>query len=155
MATIELADEELSLQIREARRQSAEAARVEPRALSARYEKESRRVVLELMSGCLFAFPIEAVGDLQDASDKDLAAVEVWQDGEGLHWEGLDADVSVPGIVGRMLNLPEWAPRWMGQAKSTAKARASRTNGRRGGRPTKKTATKPAGASAVREKPGG
>jgi hypothetical protein len=57
-----------------------------------------------------------------------------------LHWDSLDADLSVPGLllssIGRAQKLAELA-REAGRAKSNAKAAASRTNGAKGGRPRK------------------
>jgi hypothetical protein len=35
-------------------------------------------------------------------------------------------------------NLREWAPRYLGQMRSEAKARAARENGLKGGRPRKR-----------------
>jgi hypothetical protein len=51
--------------------------------------------------------------------------------GYGLHWEALDADLSVPGLLG----TGAYMARRAGQATSTAKATAA--NGARGGRPRK------------------
>jgi predicted butyrate kinase (DUF1464 family) len=57
-----------------------------------------------------------------------------------LHWEDLDADLSVPGLllssIGRSERLSELA-RLAGRAKSPAKAAAARANGAKGGRPRK------------------
>jgi hypothetical protein len=156
MARRELTDEEIRDQTRAARRGSVEATRVEPRAVDACYDPRTRRVLVELASGCLFAFPVSEGAGLQGASAAQLAEVEVWQDGEGLHWDDLDADISVPGIMERLLKLPEWAPRLMGQTTSDAKAQAARENGRRGGRPAKAADAPSRRASgAVREKPRG
>jgi hypothetical protein len=74
----------------------------------------------------------------EGASDEDLTGREGWQDGEGLHWEALAVDLSVPGIMARLLNLREWGARYMGQLTSEAKARAARENGKKGGRPRRK-----------------
>lgn len=156
MARREVTDEEIRDQARVARRDGAEAARVEPRAVGARYDAATQRVLVELANGCLFAFPVSEGAGLQGATDEQLAGVAVWQDGEGLHWESLDADISVPGIVQRLLKLREWAPRLMGQATSDAKAHAARVNGRRGGRPAKPPeAPSHRVSSAVRKKPRG
>lgn len=156
MGRRELTDEEIRVQARAARRLGAEAARVEPRAVDARYDPRTQRVLVELASGCLFAFPVSEGAGLQGASDEHLAGVEVWQDGEGLHWESLDADISVPGIIQRLLKLREWAPRLMGQTTSDAKAHAARVNGRRGGRPAKMPdAASHRASGTVREKPRG
>lgn len=137
MARKELTDEEILAQVPAARDHAWEAARVEPRAADAYFDGECGRVVIELKNGCAFAFPLEAGTGLAGADPQQLQAVEMDPDGEGLHWEELGADISVPGLIARLLNLREWAPRYMGQIKSEAKAAAVRENGKKGGRPRK------------------
>jgi hypothetical protein len=63
--------------------------------------------------------------------------------GDGLHWDDLDVDVSLTGLMTRALNLREWAPRIMGQVRSEAKASAARRNGLKGGRPPGRTRPTP------------
>src|SRR5258705_12406587 len=79
-----------------ARPRGVEFDRTEPRATGARYDPASGRVIVDLTNGCVFAFPARALQGLAEASDRDLAAVEVTAAGRGLHWEPLDADVTVP-----------------------------------------------------------
>jgi hypothetical protein len=58
--------------------------------------------------------------------------------GNGLHWEGLDLDLSVPGLLSSLFSGPEWLAelgRIGGRNSSAAKAAAARKNGRQGGRP--------------------
>lgn len=64
----------------------------EPRATSARYNRRTRRIEVELRDGCLFAFPTEIVEGLSGATADQLAQVEVDGNGAALHWEGLDVD---------------------------------------------------------------
>lgn len=111
-----------------------------PRAAGARYDRESRRVVVDLSNGCTFIFPADQGQGLAQASDEDLAQVVVLPGGEGLHWEKLDVDMSVPrlvaGIFGNQLWMRELGRRG-GQASSPAKTAAVRENGKKGGRPRK------------------
>jgi hypothetical protein len=65
------------------------------------------------------------------ATAQELAAVDVDLAGEGLRWEEIDADVSVPGIIAQRLNLAAWAPKFMDQRTSEAKSAAARANGQR------------------------
>lgn len=67
------------------------------------------------------------------------AHVHVYGDGEGygLHWESLDVDFTVPGLLAGMFGTQSWMARQGGQARSDAKAAAARANGRKGGRPKK------------------
>lgn len=42
------------------------------------------------------------------AAPKDLAKVELWGDGTALHWEELDVDFSVNGIVAGIFGTKAW-----------------------------------------------
>lgn len=113
-----------------------EAARcLEPRAAGARYDRQLDRVIVELTNGCTFAFPPRLAQGLEDATAEQLAAVEVLGTGGGLHWEALDADLSLPGLLAGLFGTAAYMARRAGQATSPAKAEAARTNGTRGGRP--------------------
>jgi hypothetical protein len=109
-------------------------------AKSARYDRATGRVVMELSNGSMYSFPISAIPEMAHASPRALAKVEVDPGGDSLHWEELDADLSVPGLLmsslGRREKLSELA-RIAGKTKSPAKAAASRANGAKGGRPRK------------------
>jgi hypothetical protein len=107
----------------------------EPRAAAARYDRASERVVVELTNGCVFAFPPRLAQGLASASDEDLQQVEVLGVGLGLHWEALDVDLSVPGLLAGLFGTAAYMARRAGQAKSPAKAAAARANGAKGGRP--------------------
>ena len=113
----------------------------EPRAKTARYDRSSGRVVVELSNGCAFAFPAGEAEGLQTASDDDLAQVEVLGVGYGLHWERLDVDLSVPGLLAGLFGTRAYMDRMRaaraGATSSPAKAAASRRNGLKGGRPRK------------------
>lgn len=111
----------------------------EPRATSARYDDKSGRIVVELTNGCTFAFPPRLAQGLSGASDAQLASIEILGNGYGLHWEDLDVDFSVPGLMAGIFGTKSYMARRAGQATSPAKAAAARANGFKGGRP-KKTA---------------
>jgi hypothetical protein len=123
-------------------REAREADRIEPRASAVRYDADRGLVIVELRSGFAFGFPPERVSELDSRSAEQLADVRISPSGDGLHWDDLDVDVSLTGLVADALNLREWAPRYMGQARSEAKARAARRNGLKGGRPRRSTASK-------------
>ncbi|GAN77696.1 DUF2442 domain-containing protein [Acidisphaera rubrifaciens] len=109
----------------------------EPRAASARYDREAGRVIVELTNGCVFAFPPQLAQGLEDATDDQLAAVEILGAGYGLYWEALDADLSVPGLLAGLFGTRAFMARHAGRATSPAKAAAARNNGAKGGRPRK------------------
>lgn len=113
------------------------ARQTEPRATSVRYDAKSRRVIVELTNGCTFAFPPRIAQGLEDAADEDLATVELLGAGYGLHWEDIDVDLSVPGLLVGLFGTKAYMARHAGQATSPAKAAAARANGAKGGRPRK------------------
>ena len=109
----------------------------EPRAIAARYDTASDRVIVDLASGATFAFPPALAEFLQDATPEQLAEVEVQGAGFGLHWETLDVDYTVAGLMNGVFGTARWMAARAGQATSSAKAQASRENGKKGGRPRK------------------
>lgn len=77
---------------------------LEPAALRAWTEK--RTVFIELADGRIFGFPSYRFTRLKDASEEELAKVEVAVNGFALRWENLDEDIKVPGIVSGHFELP-------------------------------------------------
>lgn len=110
-------------------------------AVSARYDRRSSRVVVNLNTGVQIAFPSRLAEGLVGASPEELAEIEVSPAGLGLHWPKLDADVYVPALLQGVFGSKRWMAAQLGatggQAKSRAKAAAARENGRKGGRPRK------------------
>jgi hypothetical protein len=107
----------------------------EPRARAARYDGRLGRVIVELTNGCTFAFPPHLAQGLEEATDEQLAEIEILGAGYGLHWEALDADLSIPGLLAGLFGTKAYMARQAGQATSPVKAAAARANGAKGGRP--------------------
>ena len=135
-----LSDAQILSQIPAARARAAKERKSGLQAVSARYDRPSRRFVLELAKGYLFAFPVAALPHLARATPRELAEVEVTSGGTSIRFDALDADYSVPALIMSSM-APREATRELarlaGRATSMAKARASRANGVRGGRPRK------------------
>jgi hypothetical protein len=130
-------DEELLAQYARAVEAERVADRTEPRARSARYDQGTDRVVVELKSGAAFAVPATMLPELDGAPPEALERVEPISGGEGIGWEALDVQISVPGILAGMLG-PELVRAFAargGRSTSERKAAAARANGRKGGRP--------------------
>jgi hypothetical protein len=124
-----------------AERRGKRSLDTEPRAKTARYDRSNGRIVVELTNGCAFAFPAARAEGLETANDDDLAQVEILGLGYGLHWEKLDVDLSVPGLLAGLFGTRTYMDRiraaHAGATSSSAKAAASRRNGLKGGRPRK------------------
>jgi hypothetical protein len=125
----------------QAERRGRNSLRTEPRARTARYDRRTGRVHVELTNGCTFAFPARNAQGLERASDAQLAQVEILGLGLALHWEPLDVDLSVPGLLAGLFGTKAYMDRQRaaraGAARSPAKAAAARRNGAKGGRPRK------------------
>ena len=135
-----LPEEERESEFAEAYARYRYEERIEPRAVKAWYDADRDLVMFALKNGCVFGFPPRGEDGLGNAAPQQLAQVDpdFWK-GEALHWEELDADISVPGIMFDLLNVRAWYAKWLGSATSEAKAAAARENGRKGGRPRGKT----------------
>lgn len=72
---------------------------VKPRAHGARYDRVQGRVVIDLVSGATFSFPARLAQGLEHATDEQLEKVQIAGAGFGLHWEELDADLTVEGLL--------------------------------------------------------
>lgn len=119
----------------------------EPRAISARYDNRLHRIVVELRNGVVITFPPDLAQDLRGALPRQLAAVEITPSGYGLHWEELDADLSVPGLAQGAMGTKSWMrelARYAGSRTSAKKAAAARRNGKKGGRPRLRVTTRSA-----------
>jgi len=114
------------------------AAITEPRAARVTYRAQKHALRIELTNGATITLPVKLIPSLNGASPKDLRTVEVLGRGSGLHWEGLDLDISVPGLVCSAFPGSAWLSelgRLGGRRTSPAKTLAARRNGRKGGRP--------------------
>jgi len=119
-----------------------EMQRTFPRAVSAHYDHESRRIVVELSSKLMVSFSPQDAEGLERAKASQLEPIEISTSGFGLHFPKLDADLYVPGLLEGFLGSKKWMAARMGQAggqsQSPSKKAASRANGKLGGRPRKR-----------------
>jgi hypothetical protein len=112
-----------------------------PRAVSARYDPKTGRIVIHLSSKLIVSFAPEDAQGLENARPSQLREIEISPSGFGLHFPAVDADLYVPGLLEGFLGSRSWMAsrlgRIGGQATSKAKKAASRANGKLGGRPRK------------------
>jgi Protein of unknown function (DUF2442) len=112
----------------------------EPRATKARYDRRRDSIVVALSNGCSFAFPPRLGQGLETATEDQLAEVTILGAGYGLHWEALDVDLSIQGLLAGIFGTRAHMARLAGRVTTPAKAKAARTNGAKGGRPPKVSA---------------
>jgi hypothetical protein len=130
---------ELTTKQFEAAKARGEARLRGPRAETAHYDAGRDRVIVRLTSGIEIGFAPRDAEGLENASPEDLAEIEVEAFGLGIHFPRLDADLYVPALLEGVLGSKSWMAARLGAAggrvRSTAKAAASRANGKQGGRP--------------------
>jgi hypothetical protein len=115
----------------------------DPVAKTARYDQRLKLLLVGLSNGRRLALPIENLQGLKEATAKQLQKVEIENLGTAISFPDLDADFYVPslikGVYGNRRWMVEMGKRG-GSAKTVAKRRASRANGKKGGRPKKAVA---------------
>jgi hypothetical protein len=113
----------------------------DPTAVAARYDPERDRVIVVLSTGDEVAFPPRRAQGLERAKPSDLDVIEISPSGFGLHFPKLDADLWLSALLDGVFGSRRWIAARLGarggKAKSKAKARAARANGKLGGRPRK------------------
>lgn len=131
------------VEVTDAELQAAKARWTEERAIrpipvAARFDRESERIVVDFANGATFLVPARALEGLQHATLDELAEVELLGE-TGLHWEALDVDYTIQGLMAGIFGSRAFleAQRRGGQSRSPAKIAASRANGAKGGRPKK------------------
>jgi hypothetical protein len=133
-------EDELDAQIASAKAAAQEADNTEPRAVSVRFDQASNLVVIALKNGAFFSFPPSLVQGLEQASPEALNDVWLGASGSSVHWDSLDADFDIAGLVAGIFGTKSWMielGRKGGRSTSSVKAEAARNNGKKGGRPKK------------------
>lgn len=102
-------------------------------AVAARYDRRLSRLLITLNNGAVVGFSLSVLPGLEAASPDDLRRIDVENGGYGLHVPSLDADISVPHLLQDQLGSTL-------MTRAAVRARASRQNGKLGGRPRKSTA---------------
>jgi hypothetical protein len=112
-----------------------------PRAVSARYDRNSGHIVIDLSSKLILSFSPRDAQGLETAKPSQLEEIEISPSGFGIHFPQLDADLYVPGLLEGFLGSKNWMASRLGQvggqSRSRAKRAAAKANGRLGGRPRK------------------
>jgi len=124
-----------------ASRRAKELQATIPRAVSAHYDRRSGHIVVHLTSKLIVSFSPRDAQGLEDARATQLDEIEISPSGYGIYFPKLDADIYVPGLLEGLRGSRKWMASRLGQiggqSRSRAKKKASRVNGRLGGRPRK------------------
>ena len=77
--------------------------------ISAAFDRQQGKIVVELSSGLTIAFkPTDAKG-LERATPDDLAKIEISPSGFGLHFPKIDADLYIPALLEGFFGSKKWA----------------------------------------------
>lgn len=92
----------LTRQFAAATRRGRAAVQHEPQAQSVRYEQDTQQLRIVLTNGATCRIPCALIVELDKAAPEDVVAVELGPRGAALHWETLDVDVSLKGLLVRI-----------------------------------------------------
>ncbi len=112
-----------------------------PKAVAVAYSAAEDVVAITLATGAQLLLPRTLLQGLERATAEELGDVAIEDHGSSLHWERLDVDHYVPGLIDGVFGNRRWmsAIGKKGRAtRSAAKTAAARRNGQRGGRPKHK-----------------
>jgi len=148
-ATIVVSDAEIEA----AYRRREEELATQPLAVRVRYDRVRDTVVVKMNNEAQLIIPRRLLQGLQNATADELKGGEVADQGTALTWPELDADFTVMSLLRGVYGGRKWMSelaRQAGATTSPAKAAAARRNGRKGGRPRKKSAAR--GVSVARKR---
>jgi hypothetical protein len=111
----------------------------EPRVHRTTYDARTKMLCLAMVDGVELRVPIHSLRGFEKATPEQIAAAKIVSNGTAIHWDELDVQATVIAIIQRVMHLTSVAEnaRKAGSARSEAKSRAARENGRKGGRPRK------------------
>lgn len=118
MVVHRMSDEEFERQFAEATKRGEEALRTEPQAKSASYDRTSNRLVIEMKNGTTLIVPCTVMQGLRDADPELIAEVELMPRGAALHWERLNQDFSIAGLLAGRFGTKRWMEQLQREAES-------------------------------------
>jgi len=105
---LKMTEDEFEKQFSEATRRGKEDLKNSTRAISAKYDDKTRRLIVELQNGICFMIPTDLIQGLRGAAEDDLKKVELWLEGLYLHWEKLDVDFQVSSLMQGIFGTKNW-----------------------------------------------
>jgi Protein of unknown function (DUF2442) len=126
-------------QFERANRRARDLRASAPRAVAARFDRRTGRILIELNSGLEVGFLPENGEGLENASAAELEKIEITPSGYGIHFPKLEADLYLPALLQGLTGSRKWMASGLGRvggaSRSRAKVAAARKNGKLGGRP--------------------
>lgn len=104
----EMGEAEFERQYIEATERGERALREEPRAVAVRYDRQQKRVIIDLNNGATYIFPPVLAQGLSEATDEEIADVKVLGQGFALEWTTLDVHFSIKGLLSGTFGNKKW-----------------------------------------------
>ncbi len=105
---IGMSEEDFERQYSEATQRGAERMANAPKAVAAKFDRQTKRLVIELKSGVVLMIPTQLVQGLRDAPAEQIGEVELWMEGMYLHWEKLDVDFQISSLMRGVFGTQKW-----------------------------------------------
>jgi hypothetical protein len=131
----------MDAEIEQARLRRDEQLAMEPLATSVRYDRIGDTIVIEINNGAALTIPRRLMQGLTDATEEQLQSGKTRGHGTWIEFEDLDAQFTIMSLLMGVYGGKQWMAehgRRGGMARSEAKGKAARENGRKGGRPRKR-----------------
>lgn len=133
-------DAEIDEQIARGKELYKKEAGTQPVAVRFSFDQRSRILSIRAKDGSGIDVPVYKLKELRDASANDIQKGYITNEGDAIHWDGLNAHYTVAGLAANIFGTQEWMRelgRIGGKQTSAAKATAARLNGQKGGRPSR------------------
>jgi hypothetical protein len=85
-----------------------------PTAVSVRYNKRSRKIIVQLSTGIEIGFSPHLAQGLESAEPVQLEEIEITPSRLGLHFPRLDADLYIPALLQGFFGSKNWAAAQLG-----------------------------------------
>lgn len=108
LGKFEVDEVELERQFIEATERGKKFLAESPKVSKARFDSETKRLVLDLENGATLIVPTENIQGLRGAADNDLAEIELLLETTTLHWEKLDVDFRVLSLMNGVFGTKKW-----------------------------------------------
>jgi hypothetical protein len=104
----------------DANRRALEFDASHPKALSARYDQSTGKVMIHLSNGKDFDFQARDAQGLENATPAQLSLIEISPSGYGIHFPQLDADLWVPSLLEGIFGSKKWMASRRGSQEADA-----------------------------------